>query len=384
MVPANTKDSSWEHDPFQLQGVNGYLYGRGVSDNKGPIMAALYAVADLMQARSLNSDMIFLIEGQEESGSVGFRSTIQKYKEEIGHIDYILLANSYWVDDVTPCLTYGLRGVMHATVCVESEKPDQHSGMDGSHLVNEPLTDLMAVLSRLKGPKNRVLIPGFYDNIPEVTPEEEARFRDVASALVNQGQASAPAEDVKLALMAKWLQPNLTHHNIKVSGGNGSLISRHASAKISVRLVPGQEVEDVTDALASFIRAEFDTLGSDNRLRIQIDDKADPWLGDPHSYIFRTLEEALLRAWPSVFASSGDDDNSTTTSSFPPKPSKPLYIREGGSIPAIRFLEKEFCAPAAHLPCGQASDAAHLSNERLRVENLLKSREIFTHVFERL
>ena len=67
-----------------------------------------------------------------------------------------------------------------------------------------------------------------------------------------------------------------------------------------------------------------------------------------------------------------------------PKSRKPLYIREGGSIPPIRFLEKEFSAPAAHLPCGQASDAAHLDNERLRVVNLMKSREIFSTVFRKL
>ena len=72
VVPADTRNDKWDTDPFQLKGSNGYLYGRGVSDNKGPIMAALYAVTDLKQAKTLDSDIIFLIEGQEESGSRGF------------------------------------------------------------------------------------------------------------------------------------------------------------------------------------------------------------------------------------------------------------------------------------------------------------------------
>ncbi|CAJ2505791.1 Uu.00g131850.m01.CDS01 [Anthostomella pinea] len=381
VVPADIKSGKWENDPFQLTGTNGYLYGRGVSDNKGPIMAALYAVTDLMQSKSLDSDVVFLIEGQEESGSRGFRETVRKYKERIGHIDYILLANSYWLDDHTPCLTYGLRGVMHATVCVESTHPDLHSGVDGSYMVNEPLSDLMILLTKLKGPRNRIMLPGFYDGILPLTAEEEARYDDILSVLMEQNEGKQSPETLKRNLMARWREPNLTHHKVKVSGPDGSLISSHANAKISVRLVPGQEVEEVTSSLTTFLETEFTNLESDNKLSIQIDNQAEPWLGDPNSYIFRTLEEAVVQAWSPLFAS---DANGAHTNGHSPKIRKPLYIREGGSIPAIRFLEKEFDAPAAHLPCGQASDSAHLDNERLRVVNLLKSREIFGHVFKKL
>ncbi|KAI0477876.1 WD repeat domain-containing protein [Xylariaceae sp. FL0804] len=382
VVPADSKNGKWDNDPFQLTGTNGYLYGRGVTDNKGPIMAALYAVADLMQSKSLDSDVVFLIEGQEESGSRGFRETIRKHKERIGHIDYILLANSYWLDDDTPCLTYGLRGVMHATVCVESQSPDLHSGVDGSYMVNEPMSDLMLLLTKLKGPRNRIMLPGFYDGILPLTAEEEARYGDIVSVLAEQGKGASP-EMLKARLMARWREPNLTHHRLKVSGPDGSLISGHASAKISVRLVPGQEVEAVTSSLTSFLESEFDQLESSNKLTIRIDNQAEPWVGDPGSYIFQTLEQAVVKAW----ALSPHDENYTNgahANGTKPKSRRPLYIREGGSIPAIRFLEKEFDAPAAQLPCGQASDGAHLDNERLRVTNLLKSREIFGHVFQKL
>ncbi|KAI1147680.1 hypothetical protein F4825DRAFT_133545 [Nemania diffusa] len=399
VVPADTKKGKWENDPFQLTGLNGYLYGRGVSDNKGPIMAALYAVTDLMQAKSLVSDIVFLIEGQEESGSRGFKETIRKYKERIGPIDYILLANSYWLDDETPCLTYGLRGVMHATVCVESKNPDLHSGVDGSFMVNEPLSDLMMILAKLKGPKNHVMLPGFYDGILPLTAEEEARYDDILSVLMEQGKGrdGVSAERLKANLMARWREPNLTHHKVKVSGPDGSLISNHASAQISVRLVPGQKVEEVTSSLTAFLEQEFENLDSSNKLSIEIDEQAEPWLGDPGNYIFRTMEDAVLKAWDPLFArrssfhtptqttnANGVSLNGGHTNGSYAKLGRPLYIREGGSIPAIRFLEKEFNAPAAHLPCGQASDSAHLNNERLRVLNLSKSREIFRYVFQKL
>lgn len=422
VVPADAKNSKWNTDPFQLKGTNGYLYGRGVSDNKGPIMAALYAVTDLMQAKALDSDIIFLIEGEEESGSRGFRETIRQNKDRIGNIDYILLANSYWLNDETPCLTYGLRGVLHATVCIESKHPDLHSGVDGSYLMNEPLTDLTTLLARLKGPKNRVLIPGFYDGVLPLKPEEEARYDDIVSVLVNQEPTNMTATDRKKSLMARWREPNLTIHRFKVSGPDGSLVSSHASSHISFRLVPGQEVDQVIDSLTAYLNKEFEQLESENVLRIDVDNKAEPWLGDPDNYIFRTLEEAIMKAWAPLFAStdatpedSGPEDaaparrpslegldareshrltfgdssaKSIQLAGSPAtpltKPRKPLYIREGGSIPAIRFLEKEFDAPAAHLPCGQASDSAHLDNERLRVTNLIKSREIIGHVFRKL
>ncbi|KAH8201966.1 hypothetical protein TruAng_003879 [Truncatella angustata] len=423
VVSADSKNNKWNSDPFQLKGTNGYLYGRGVSDNKGPIMAALYAVTDLMQAKSLDSDIIFLIEGEEESGSRGFRETIRQNKDRIGNIDYILLANSYWLNDDTPCLTYGLRGVLHATVCVESKNPDLHSGVDGSHMLNEPVGDLTTLMAKLKGPKNRVLIPGFYDGVLPLKPEEEARYDDIVSVLVKQNPDNNSANTLKSSLMARWREPNLTVHGYKVSGPEGSLVSSHASSHISFRLVPGQEVEQVIESLTAYLKEQFTELESENILRIDVDNTAEPWLGEPDNYIFRTLEEAIMKAWAPLFAtdttttsvddnahssedqgtaslavpSSPDSKRSTFGGSFSSgsrnttlsagkstKPRKPLYIREGGSIPAIRFLEKEFSAPAAHLPCGQASDSAHLANERLRVMNLFKSREIFGSVFKKL
>jgi di- and tripeptidase len=406
VVPADTKKGKWQTDPFQLKGMNGFLYGRGVSDNKGPIVAALYAVTDLMQAKSLENDIIFLIEGEEESGSRNFKETIRKNKSLIGEVDYILLANSYWLDDEVPCLTYGLRGVLHATVCVDSQLPDLHSGVDGSYMMDEALSDLTSVLARLKGPANRVLIPGFYDSVLPMTPEEGSRYEEIVSILMRRKPESGPEAKLKASLMARWREPNLTIHRYKVSGPDGSLVSSHASATISLRLVPGQEVNDVIDSLTRFLQSEFAKLESKNSLSIRIDNKAEPWLGNPGNEIFRTLENAIMQAWAPVFESRREGSNASSNPSSadetpgtngngvetdskaieitPPRPRRPLYIREGGSIPAIRFLEKEFGAPAAHLPCGQASDSAHLDNERLRVLNLQKSRQIFGLVFGRL
>lgn len=159
VIHADSDEGGWDTDPFELTGVNGYLYGRGVSDNKGPCLAALFAAGELAQAGELESDIVFLIEGEEESGSRGFAEAVRANKEVIGDVDWILLANSYWLDDEVPCLTYGLRGVIHATVVVESEKPDLHSGVDGSRLNREPTIDLVNLLAKLTDETGAIKIP---------------------------------------------------------------------------------------------------------------------------------------------------------------------------------------------------------------------------------
>ncbi|RKF78128.1 putative di- and tripeptidase DUG2 [Golovinomyces cichoracearum] len=426
VVSANNQQNNWITDPFKMKGVDGYLYGRGVSDNKGPILAALFAVVDLIQEKKLESDIIFLIEGEEESGSRGFKNVVRKYRSLIGNIDYILIANSYWIDDEIPCLTYGLRGVLHATILVDSDHRDVHSGVDGSFMTDEPLFDLTSILAKLKGKENRVAIPGFYDSILPLTPAESARFDDIVEILIRRKPEIGERDKLKNSLMARWREPNLTIHRYKVSGPEGSLVSSHASAAISLRLVPAQEVEDVIKSLVSFLTSAFKELGSKNNLSINIENHADAWLGDPDNAIYHTLEKAVMDAWgpigetesssvpgpdSKIVAKNADSSNSTllshqhseaktldntdTSKIFvepyidsnngnKKKGRRPLYIREGGSIPSIRILEKEFDAPAAHLPCGQASDSAHLENERFRVQNLYKSRDIFRQVFKEL
>lgn len=545
-VGAETNHLKWRTDPFQLTSMNGYLYGRGVTDNKGPILAALYATAELTKTRALSCNVVFLIEGEEESGSQGFAHTVRKHKDLIGDVDWILLANSYWLDDHIPCLTYGLRGVVHSNLIVTSRHPDLHSGIDGSTLLDEPLKDLTMLLGTLVGPNGKINIPGFHDPVLPLTEVEKQRYDAIAAALLPHHPEIENSDSFTNSLMHRWREPSLTIHCVEVPGcqNTSTTISRRAKATLSVRLVPNQDADEVAANLTSYAHEQFAKLNSQNTLTVDITGKAEPWLGDPDNDIFESLSRAVSEVWskdgnernydypppgpshahklsepglmrvdstdsvasrvdriisssssapkasstlpskssavptsstltntsgiesrasasrirssapatnlsaesrpPSPFASpspvasplsqtqslpmlSTTDSASTNISPHshtpvtststthhhhhhttnptqsqsqqqhhhhhhqPPslnhnnsRPSKPIYIREGGSIPTIRFLEKEFNAPAAHLPCGQASDHAHLDNERLRVKNLYNSREIFRKVFGEL
>lgn len=422
-------DEKSSADPFQLRPLNGYLYGRGATDNKGPILAALYAVADLVQNRTLNCDVIFLIEGEEEAGSRGFARTIRENRRLIGKVDWTLLSNSYWLDDHIPCLTYGMRGVIHASISISSGFPDRHSGMDGKSTLHEPLKDLTVLLSGLVGDTGtKVKIPGFYKHVARLDKAEEKRYDAITAALL---PGHPEIEDPKAftdSLAQRWREPNLTIHRIEVPESKAAVtIPRFARADLSIRIVPNQDADTIAAAFTDYASRLFGCLGSTNKLDINISSKADPWLGDPNNGIFQTLDQAITAVWnldlsaksnasssfPSrtfgrTCASSVEAAISTTatdpqrTSATSPRPTnrrtsslactgttytpenmpgRPLYIREGGSIPVISFLEKEFNAPAAMFPCGQASDNAHLDNERMRVQNLYNGREIFRRVF---
>jgi di- and tripeptidase len=423
VIPAENEQGKWKYDPFTLTGEGGYLYGRGISDNKGPIMAAIYAAHELANEQSLDADIIFLIEGEEESGSRGFKEAIKANKDLIGDVDWILLANSYWLDNHVPCLTYGLRGVIHATVQIESRHPDLHSGVDGSALLDEPLKDLIMLLSKLTGSHNKVQIPGFYDPILPLTSDEKQLYTEITETLLRGNPDLGDPEALAQSLMRRWREASLTIHRFQTSGpDNSTIIPRLAKASLSMRLVPNQESSEVAKSLITYLQSEFKHFDSKNTLRVTIDHQAEPWLGDFTNEIFQTLEAAIMSVWgptlgrrrssipilkPTIelssatiltspdrpspttsntLANGSDKDSAVVDTQLEPAmlTRKPLYIREGGSIPSIRFLETEFGAPAAHLPCGQASDCAHLDNERLRLVNLWNSKKIFKRVFKEL
>ncbi|KAF8574208.1 Zn-dependent exopeptidase [Ramaria rubella] len=333
----------WKTNPFTLTGLNGYLYGRGVTDNKGPILAVACAASDLLRRRALACDVVFLIEGEEEAGSSGFADAVRSRKSSIGDIDALLVSNSYWIGEETPCITYGLRGVVHATIDISSAGPDLHSGVEGGSVM-EPMIDMIKLLARLTG-GSKVLVPGFYDQVRPQTAKEQELYQLLAS--ITHKPASS--------LSSRWREPSLSIHSVETSeSGNAAVIPSRVRAKVSIRIVPDQDLDTIAKSLVDHVRASFDELQSPNTLQVCIDRTADWWLGDLESRYFKALECSVQTEWGV----------------------QPLRIREGGSIPSVPFLEKEFACPALHLPMGQSSDQAHLPNERTSLINLRKGKSV--------
>ncbi|ORY35351.1 hypothetical protein BCR39DRAFT_508937 [Naematelia encephala] len=336
-------ECDWDTDPYQLSGRNGYLYGRGVSDNKGPILAVACAAASLRQRRELDVDLVMLIEGEEEAGSRGFAPTVRKHKDAIGHIDAVLLSNSTWIGESDPCVVFGMRGVVYANLAIWSASEDAHSGVDGG-IVAEPMFDMVRVLHALVG-SDGVKLPGFYDNVRPQTKEESTLLSAVASA------SNRSVEE----LIKVWRQPSFSIANISAGGpANKTVIPKRVTADISMRLVPDQDLKTIVDSLKTFCQNTFNSLNSSNNFEITVTHSASWWLASLDSPYLQALEESVKDVWGVA----------------------PLKIREGGTVPTIFWLEQEFGAPCVHLPLGQASDAGHLANERMRLLNLRNGKRV--------
>ncbi|CDO95295.1 unnamed protein product [Kluyveromyces dobzhanskii CBS 2104] len=347
----------WNTDPFKLTCENGFLKGRGVSDNKGPLLAAMYAVAELVQKGDLDHDITFIIEGQEENGSAGFKEALVQNRYRFGEkIDWVILSNSYWLDDNIPCLNYGLRGMVNLHVSVTSDEQNRHSGFDGG-VHREPTADLINIISKLQDDDGKVLIPYYNENLKPLSKAELAQLTEI----VERAQLH---ESVTVdSLIAKWTRPSLSVTTMKVSGpGEPTVIPQSASVDISIRLIPGQEIHLIKESLNKYLHSCFSKLKTKNHLSIKVLNEAEAWLGDPSNEAYQVIKEEIVREWNT----------------------EPLMVREGGSIPSIRCLEKSLDAPVVQIPCGQSNDKAHLPNEQLRMKNWYKMREVLTRVFNRL
>jgi di- and tripeptidase len=308
----------------------------------------------------------------------------------------VLLSNSYWLGEDVPCITYGLRGVIHATVSICNKRADLHSGVEGG-AISEPLIDLIHVLGKLVDNNKKVLIPGFYDNVSPLTETEEKLYDPIvewmqtsetaqSSTRAHHSTIASPnlggdehgketqrkiaaanelldAKKLKQQLMSRWRYPTLTVHKIDVSINNPTIIPRSAKAAVSMRVVPDQTISDICAQFEEYVRKVFSECAeSDNNISVTIESAAEYWLGDLNSKYFKAVEKAIQNEWQV----------------------KPLYIREGGSIPAVRWLEKFCNAPAIHIPFGQSSDQAHLHNERIRLLNLHAGRRIVKDLLMKL
>ncbi|CAG8662244.1 15943_t:CDS:10, partial [Acaulospora morrowiae] len=209
-------ETKWRSDPFEMLSKDGYIYGRGVTDNKGPMLAAIFAASELVKEKKLKANVTFLIEGEEENGSVGFYEAVENSKHLIEDPDVIFVSNSYWLDDETPCLIYGLRGV------ISGPRNDLHSGVQGG-AVSEPLIDMVKVLSKLVSDDNRIQIPKFYDKVRPVTPSEEKLYDSILNSRLrfhknhSQEMDESQSFQTRETLMSRWRYPSLTIHKINVS-----------------------------------------------------------------------------------------------------------------------------------------------------------------------
>ncbi|CAH8845701.1 unnamed protein product [Trichobilharzia szidati] len=364
------ESEQWTHDPFDMQIRNGYLHGRGVTDDKGPLLGWINVIEAFQKANiPLPVNIKFVIEGMEETGSEGLYDVLNILS--LGffkNVNYVAISDNYWLGQTTPCLTYGLRGVVYFYVTVEGANRILHSGCHGG-AVYEPLADLNYLLNSLTDNQGNILVPGIYDEVKEIDPEEIKRFEKLNFDLPTyQRHITTPGlqtYDKVDILRRRWCLPSLSIHGIEHSfdkPGAPTLIPRKVMGKFSIRIVPDQPPKLIASKVSNYLRTVHQLRGSSNRLDIKVFRDGRPFLGDHTSPNYVAAYRAIQKVWK-----------------VPPD-----LTRDGATIPAALALEESTRRDVVLIPMGQSLDYQHEGNERLSIENYINGMKVFAAYFYEL
>lgn len=365
VMPVDTAE--WNSDPWTLTSVDGYFYGRGSTDNKGPIVAMIFAIKRLLDCNpdGLSSNFVFVLQGEGETSNAGFKECITSNLHWFENTSTIITSNSYWLGEKKPCLTYGFRGVIELRVSVSGGIKNLHTGVDGGALF-EPMNDLITILSTLVDASGVVCIPGFYDDVRPLDDAEKELLNgvdfDVDEYRTATGVDCFTAERTAEVLEARWRKPSVSIASIETSNVSGfsSILPNRVSAKISIRFVPDQDPSKIQKAITDHLGFEIRKRRSPNKLTVECLNRGDWWLGDLGCPQIQIAAEAIREVW-------GVD---------------PEYVCEGGSMPLFSYLAKTLEAPLVQVPMGQSSDGAHLPNERIRGLNLFRGKEVLQRIVQ--
>ncbi|CAE6531214.1 unnamed protein product [Rhizoctonia solani] len=372
--PALLSDG-WTHDPFVLthDKETDRLYGRGSTDDKGPLFGWINVLeAHKALGIELPVNLRVCFEGMEESGSEGLDDLI---KAEAGPgkffdgVDCVCISDNYWLNDVTPCLTYGLRGISYFYVTISGPAKDLHSGLFGNcvHEAPQPMTDLFHLFSKLVTPQGKILIPGINELVDELTPEERARYEriDYSIADIDEsvGASIAISDDKAEVLMGKMRYPSLSIHGIegafsaagaktvipaKISGKSNDWPSEASNSLWSLRR------EKVDPLVIQFLESEFAKLNSKSKLTVENLHGGKPYVADPNHWNF----VAAAKATQAIYGKEPD------------------LTREGGSIPVTLTFADALGVNVLLLPMGRGSDGAHSTNEKLDLSNYINGTKV--------
>lgn len=360
-VQPAAKEDGWDTDPFVLTEVDGKLYGRGSTDDKGPALSWLWIVYLHQQMGvDLPVNVKILYEGMEEYGSDGVFELIaaeSKPGKFLDDVDFFCISDNYWLGKTKPCITYGLRGVAYFEMAVEGAGQDLHSGVLGG-TVHEAMTDLVTLMSSLVDSNANILVKGINDAVRQVTPEEDALYEAIdfdLNSYMEENKISSGKllhGDKKSVLMGRWRYPTLSLHGIEgaFSGkGAKTVIPAKVLGKFSLRLVPDQDPGMIERLVTDHLQSEFDKLGSPNKFTISMIHGAKAWLSDTNHPNYEAASRAIQKVHGII----------------------PDYTREGGSIPITTALEDATGMNVLLLPLGACDDGAHSQNEKFDILNLV-------------
>jgi len=343
----------WESPPWDLTLRKGDLYARGVVDDKGQVFMHLKAIEAFMKSQgSLPVNIKLIIEGEEEVGSENVYKFIHKEKKRL-ECDALLVSDTTMLGKGIPSVCYGLRGLCYFEVELTGPSVDLHSGSFGGAVPN-PINILCEIMAQLHDKNGRVAIPGFYKDVRPLTRAERRQVKKLPfSEKIFQTTTGVPGltgEKGYSTMERIWARPTLDINGIYggyTGEGAKTVIPSNASAKFSTRLVPNQDPAKITKLVIKHVKK----LAPKNvKLKFTLHSEGDGWLAPFDHPFVQAGKVALEKGFKK----------------------RAVFIREGGSIPLVSMMYKEFKRPCVLLGYGLPDENAHAPNERLNLENFRK------------
>ena len=347
--PADPLDE-WTTPPFEPTIRDGAIVARGSSDDKGQVCCFLEALRAWKQVHGkIPVHVTVMIEGEEECGSTNLQPFIESHKNEL-NADIAIISDTTMWDPQTVAITYGLRGLLYFDIKLHHTNRDLHSGMYGGVLAN-PANELAAVLGRLFDDQHRVTIPGFYDDVLDLTDDEREAWLKLDydnDKLFKAIDAACPHGEAGFTtLERKWARPSCDINGLYsgyMGAGAKTIIPSFAGAKVSFRLAANQKANKIAEAFTKWLQSQ-DVHGC--RWEITPFGQADPVIVSSDS--------------PYVTASSRAIEQ---TSGRPP-----VLIREGATIPVVADFKHVLGIDTLLIGFGLNDDRIHAPNEKFNLAN---------------
>lgn len=340
----------------------GAIFARGAADDKGQFYMHIKALEYMVKTNSLPCNVKFMIEGEEEIGSASLGWFVKRNHEKLKN-DIILISDTGMIAKDTPSITTGLRGLSYVEVEVTAANRDLHSGLYGGAVAN-PINVLAKMIASLHDENNRITIPHFYDKVQELSQNERNEMAKAPFSLEEYKKA-LDIDDVYGEAGYSTNERNSIRPTLDVNGiwggytgeGAKTVIASQAFAKISMRLVPDQNWEEITE----LFQKHFESIAPKG-VRVKV---------KPHhggkAYVTQIDSVGYLAASKAYETTFGK---------------KPIPMRSGGSIPIVALFEDELKSKSILMGFGLDSDAIHSPNEHYGIFNYLKGIETIPYFFQ--
>jgi len=340
----------WDSPPFEPTLKGDHIYARGAADDKGQFFAHLKAIEVLMKTEGkLPVNVKVILEGEEEVGSPSLIPFLKEYKDLLAN-DLIAISDSALYDYNMPTICYGLRGLAYMEIKITGPGKDLHSGSFGGALAN-PIEVLTKIVASLKDENGRITIPGFYDKVIPLSDQEREQFAripyDEKKYLADVGSVATTGEKGYSTLERTWVRPTLDPNGI-VGGFTGegakTVIPSVASCKVSMRLVPDQDPDQIGDLFEEYVRS---ICPSTVKCEIFRHHGGKPYLIPLDNPVIEMTAKALEMGFGNT----------------------PFYVREGGSIPIVATFQEVLNSDSMLLPLGLPDENCHSPNENFYLPN---------------